>query len=1049
MSTNPNNPQPSRPNGPLVRIEGRKERKFWRSVEEFADTPEFRNRIETEFPSVASEILDPFSRRTFLKYMGASLALAGVSGCAPWQPDEKILPYVRKPEGVVPGRPLFFASAMPMAGYATGVLVESHEGRPTKLEGNPQHPASLGATDLFTQAAVLSLYDPDRAKTVLFGGRVSSWDAFLTAVVQKRTQLLATGGAGLRILTEAVTSPTLATQIADIGKAFPQAKWYQYEPVGRGTVNAGNRLAFGEPVDAVYAFDKADVVVSLDSNFLFYGPGRLRYARDFARKRRLSGGATDMNRLYSFESSMTITGAMADHHVPVRASLVESVARAIAQGVGVAAAPGTTLPPDVARIVSVVVRDLLERRGASIVIPGEFQSPAVHALAHAINAALGNVGSTVTYIEPVEANPVDHFEQIRALVDEMNAGAVDTLLILSSNPVHTAPADLNFLQALDKVPLRILLSSHVDETAAHCHWHVPEAHFLESWSDLRAFDGTTSIVQPLIAPLFDGRSAHEILAAFLGQPGRTAYDTVKALWAARAPSPTFEAWWQTCLHDGVIPNTAAAPKTPTANAAILAQPPAPPAGGLEVVFRPDSNFWDGRWSNNAWLMELPRLFSKVVWDNAIWVSPNYAQQNGLLPSGSQFEAKTVRVSYKNRTIAARVPVWVQPGMPDDSATLFLGFGRTRAGQVGNGVGFDVYTVRTSDAPWFDGGLELAPDGDVYQLVTTQEHFLIHRDDSPLKLDLTERGIVRTGTIGQFKANPGSIVAEGQAGHGEPGGHSEPGGEGGHGEVGGGHGHKDYGEGYVAGDHPTMLSPYDYSDAHRWAMSIDMQSCIGCNACMVACQSENNIAVVGKQQVSMGREMHWIRIDTYYNGEPGEDPDVYFQPVTCQQCENAPCEVVCPVNATTHSAEGLNDMVYNRCVGTRYCSNNCPYKVRRFNFLYYSDQTPLGLLGKNPDVTVRTRGVMEKCTYCVQRISLARIDAETENRRIKDYEVLTACQQVCPTEAIVFGDLNDPESRVSKLKKQPLDYGLLTDLNTHPRTTYSARVRNPHPDLGKA
>jgi MoCo/4Fe-4S cofactor protein with predicted Tat translocation signal len=1039
MSMNPNDHQPSLPNGPLVRIEGRKERKFWRSVEEFVDTPEFRQRVETEFPNVAAEILDPFSRRTFLKYMGASLALAGVSGCAPWQPDEKILPYVRKPEDVVPGNPLFFASAMSVAGYATGVLVESHEGRPTKLEGNPQHPGSLGATDLVTQAAILSLYDPDRAKTVTFMGKVSSWDEFLKKVTEKRTQMLQSGGAGLRILTETVTSPTLATQIADLGKLFPQAKWYQYEPVGRGTVNAGNRLAFGEPVDAVYAFDKADVVVALDSNFLFQGPGRLRYARDFAKKRRLSEGATAMSRLYSFESSMTITGAMADHHVPIRAGLVESVARVIAQSVGAGAAQGPQLPADVARIVSVVVKDLLEHKGTSLVVPGEFQSPAVHALAHAINAALGNVGSTVTYIEPVEANPADHFEQIRTLVTEINAGAVDTLVVLSSNPVHTAPADLNFLDAYKKVPLRILLSSHVDETAAHSHWHIPEAHFLESWSDARAFDGTTSIVQPLISPLFDGRSGHEVLGALLGQPGRTPYDTVKAFWAAKNPVPNFEVWWQTCLHDGVIPNTTAAPKTPTVNAAVLAQAPAPLAGGVEVVFRPDPNFWDGRWSNNAWLMELPRLFSKVVWDNAIWVSPKFAKQNGLEAPGSQFAVRTATVEYKGGKIA-RVPVWVQPGMPDDSVTLFLGFGRMRTGRVGNGVGFDVYPLRRSDTPWVGDDIKVTADGDTYQLVTTQEHFLIHRDDSEFKLDLSERNIVRTGNFDAYKNDPKKFL--GVEEHGKPASEGEHGGESGHGDGGGS------GAGYVEGGHPTMLSPYPYT-GYRWGMSIDMQSCIGCSACMIACQSENNIAVVGKEQVSMGRELHWIRIDTYYQGEPDADPDVFFQPVPCQQCENAPCEVVCPVNATVHSAEGLNDMVYNRCVGTRYCSNNCPYKVRRFNFLYYSDQTPLGLLGKNPDVTVRTRGVMEKCTYCVQRITLGRIDAETQDRRLKDGEIVTACQQVCPTEAIVFGDLNDPESRVSKLKKQPLNYGLLTELNTHPRTSYSARVRNPHPELGKA
>jgi MoCo/4Fe-4S cofactor protein with predicted Tat translocation signal len=975
---------------------------LWRSLDELAKTEEFKNFQDHEFPY--NQEKNNVSRRDVLKLMGASAAFAGLTACTKL-PTEKIVPYVQAPEEFIPGKPLFYATSMPFGGVANGLLVESHMGRPTKVEGNAQHPASLGSANIFSQASVLTLYDPDRSQTVVHTGRISSWSEFLDAMAQLRMALIATQGEGLRILTETVTSPSFAAQLTELLKQFPQAKWHQYEPAGRDNARAGARLAFGEYVETQYKFDRADVILSLDSNFLFAIPGSVRYARDFADKRRVSAVTSAMNRLYVVESSPTVTGAQADHRLPLRAAQIEGFARALAAKLGVKGISAASAPEYA--WIDALARDLQAHRGSSVIVAGDAQPPAVHALAHAMNAALDNAGKTVVYTDSVETHPTDQANSLSELVADMRSSKVGTMIVLGANPVYSAPADLEFKENLLKVNLRIHLGLYEDETAVQCHWHVPEAHYLESWGDARAYDGTVSTIQPLIAPLYDGKTPTEIIATLLGQPGLTAHEIVREYWKGQRPEKDFEAFWETTLHDGVMAGTAFAPKAVKLNLTLPDYKPASSSGGYEIVFRPDPTVWDGRFSNNGWLQECPKPLTKLTWDNAAMVSPQTADklkaQNG----------DVLALKYRGRIV--RAPLWIMPGQAEGSMTVHLGYGRKRAGRVGTGTGFNAYRLRTSDQPWIGTELEIVKTGDTYLLAHTQHHHVITREGKEVEEESVaaeSREIFRIATLEEFRSRPDFA--------------------------------KDPAE--MTAEAKSLYPPYDYSQGPQWGMSIDLNSCIGCNSCVVACQSENNIAVVGKDQVSRGREMHWIRVDTYYEGGL-DNPGLHNQPVPCMQCENAPCEVVCPVGATMHSPEGLNEMIYNRCVGTRYCSNNCPYKVRRFNFFLYSDWDTPSLFGlRNPNVTVRSRGVMEKCTYCIQRINTVKIKAEEEDRPIKDGEILTACQQTCPTQAIVFGDIRDPNSKVAKLKAQSRDYSLIAELNTRPRTTYLAKLRNPNPEI---
>ena len=992
-----------------AKLQGTRGREYWRSLEAVAETPEFKEYLHREFPQNASEWLDPVGRRGFLKLMGASLALAGVTACTR-QPEEAIVPYVRQPEELVPGKPLFFATAMPFAGSGVGLLVESHEGRPTKIEGNPDHPSSLGATDLFAQAAILGLYDPDRSQTITHLGEIRTFDSFAAAMQTVLTAQQASKGAGIRILTETVASPTLGAQLEEFLTRFPQAKWVQWEPFGRHNAREGSRLAFGDYADPQYAIEKADVILSLDADFLCAGNGGLKHARAFASRRRIDGDRAELSRFYAVESTPTNSGSKADHRLPLRASEIEAFARAVAAAVGVAGAGSATAPQAAQRWMGPLVKDLQAARGRSLVIAGEGQSPVVHAIAHAMNAALGNVGTTVSYTATAEVRPANQRAALQELVGEMNAGTVSLLVVLGGNPVYSAPADLNFNTAMQKVALRVHLGLYQDETAAQCHWHVPEAHFLETWSDVRGHDGTVSIVQPLIAPLYGGRSVHEVMSAFNEGGIRSGYDVVRSFWmstgngdttttsqpstSGAAVTSSFDKGWRKWLHDGVVPNTAFPTKTVTVQAALPAATAAAGGSGeLDVVFRPDPSVYDGRFANNAWLQELPKSLTKLTWDNAALIAPQTADRL-MLVSGDVVELK------QGSTIV-RIPVWLAPGQAADTLTLHLGYGRTRAGRAANEIGFNVNPLRTMAAQDV-GRVQPVKTGDTYELACTQDHW-----------SLEGRNIVRETTVEHFEKDPTfAKKMEHQPINGL-----------------------------------SMYPNYDYSKGYQWGMTIDQNVCTGCNSCVVACQAENNVPVVGKSQVLNGREMHWLRLDRYYTGDI-DNPGTYHQPMPCQQCETAPCEVVCPVAATTHNAEGLNDMVYNRCVGTRYCSNNCPYKVRRFNFMLYADfNTPSLKLMRNPDVTVRSRGVMEKCTYCVQRINQARVAAKLEDREIRDGDVVTACQAACPTDAIIFGNINDPNSQVSKRKASPLNYPLLAELNTRPRTTYLAVVRNPNTELG--
>jgi len=1041
---------------------------YWRSLEELADSPIFEEFVQREFPQQAEEWNDPVERRTFLKLMGASLALAGLSGCV-IQPPEKIVPYVKQPEEEIPGKGLYFATAFSLGGIATPLLARSNEGRPTKLEGNPDHPNNRNsdpndkgssATDIFSQASLLGLYDPDRSQTPMYRGETRPWTQFMAEIrglMEKEGDgIKAKKGAGLRFLTETITSPSLAAQMRQILTDFPEAKWHQYEPANRDNARAGALMALGQPVNTIYDFSKAERILSVNSDFLAAFPGSLRYARDYAAKRRVSESRTEMNRLYVIESTPTITGANADHRWSVRPSEIPGIAQALATLIGVN--PGPASQSVATAWLATVARDLQQHKGASIVIPGRFASPKVHALVHAMNDVLGNVGKTVFYTDPVEANSADQTQSLRELVTDIDANKVDTLIIIGGNPAYNTPVDLRLdKNRLDKVKLRAHLSLYNDETSDICHWHIPAAHYLESWGDARSYDGTVTIVQPLIAPLYEGRTAYEVLALFSENYDRKPYDMVKEYWrgqqasinsgtatpgagtmpANRPPdagAPDFESWWRKCLHDGFVPGSALPIKTVSLKAdwasSLAGTSPTvregSGAGSYELVFRPDPSIYDGQFANNGWLQELPKPLTKITWDNVAMVSANTAKKIGISPQnyergkkGREAYVDTIKLTNRDQSISKNVPVWIMPGQPDDVITIHLGYGRTRAGRVGSTTtvdpdsklpqgGFNAYEIRYADEPWFALGASVSKASEQYELATTQVHF-----------SMEGRDLLRETSLEEFLQDRDKLKEEREREQKEL-------------------------------HDLSLYKDFDYKNqgnGYAWGMSIDLNSCVGCNACMVACQSENNIPIVGKEQVVRSREMHWIRIDAYFKGDASKPVGPFFQPVPCMHCENAPCEPVCPVHATVHSSEGLNDMVYNRCVGTKYCSNNCPYKVRRFNFFLYQDwDTPTYQLMRNPDVSVRSRGVMEKCTYCVQRIQAAKIQSEIEGRQVHDGEIVTACQSVCPTEAIVFGNINDPNSKVSKLKAIERDYSLLGELNTRPRTTYLSALRNPNPEI---
>jgi len=1058
-------------------------KRFWKSLDELADKPEFQELMREEFPrhaGAASEWVDAVSRRGFLKVMGASMALAGLAGCTK-QPDEPIFPYVKAPEDLILGKPMYFATAHPFPTGAIPVLVKSDAFRPIKVDGNPDHPMSKGKSDALTQATLLDLYDPDRSKGVKFRGQISEWadfqQAFATAV--KATA----GGEGVYFLSETFTSPTLAEQWKQVQAKYPQAKLVQWEPVNRDAAMAASKAAFGSYTDAQYKLENADVILSLDADFLggIAHPGFLPLAAAYAARHRYEAGQT-MNRMYVVETMPTVTGLKAEHRLALKPSDLAKFAEMLAHAVGANAelasavkqiVPGAVEVPQgsseeafsdnpaASKFFAALMADLKASASKCVVIPGE-QAPAeVHAAAYQLNAALGAVGKTVVYTDTVNPLPSEQVADLKSLVADMNAGKVQWLVMMGVNPLYNAPVDLEFAAAFAKVPTTVHLGAFEDETGALSVWHINQTHYLESWSDARAYDGTISILQPMIAPLYNGHSAHDMLQSLLDNPQMSAYDAVVAN-AKTYIKGDFAGAWRKALHDGWVDGSAfpekavkpSAASVVAAAAAAAGQSAGPAAsGGVEISFKPDPSLYDGRYANNGWLQELPKQITNLSWDNAALMSL------GTMEGLNVTQNEAVEITVGGRKVIA--PVLLAPGHPDGAVTVHLGFGR-REGRVAGGVGFDSYLLRMADNPYTATGTVTKADGVIYDICVTKVDTIEHRG-AFAQMDLNhkesdkegtyslpgheaiERAIIRYATLEEVKANP-DFAHENE------------------GDVKGALINK---VGYAPeGETPKQDESffpdawgYDHKDVssntlqNKWGMAIDLNSCVGCNACIVSCYAENNIPVVGREQVKIGRNMQWLRIDTYFEGDL-HAPRAHFQPMACQHCENAGCEQVCPVGATVHTPEGLNTMVYNRCVGTRYCSNNCVYKVRRFNFLLWSDvygedawDGPDSLkLMHNPDVTVRSRGVMEKCSYCVQRIEAAKIEADKENRVLRDGDIVTACQQACPTSAITFGNINDPNSEVAKRKAKERDYPVLADLNFRPRTTYTAGVINPNPEL---
>jgi MoCo/4Fe-4S cofactor protein with predicted Tat translocation signal len=970
-------------------------RTYWRTLDELAETPEVAARLEREIAR-AGGAFGAVERRRFLQLMAASLALGGLSGCGPETERRQLLPYVEEPPGIVPGRARAYATALTERGYANGVLVTHQMGRPVKIEGNPDHPASRGAASSIMQASILTLYDPHRSQSIVHQGQLTSWEGFVTAMIERRGDWAKNQGGGLRLLTGGTTSPTLIAQIAALQQQLPAMRGHRWEPLDRDEEMRASQTAFGRPLDFTYDLSQAEVIFAVESDLISAAPGHLAYARELMAKRRpteLGDGGT-MSRIYAIESTPTLLGAKADHRLALAPSEVARAMRHLAVALGAGPSDWQQSDSPHATWIKAAAEDLQQHRGHSLIHLGPEQPAELHLLGHAINSALGNFGMTIRAIEPVAASPSPHRESLGELVADMQAGKVGTLVMVGVNPVYAAPADVDFIGALARVPLSVALSLYADETALAATWHVPMAHEYEGWSDARAFEGTMTIQQPQARPLYGGRSAHALLALLRGDTAPDDYTLLRTHWQQQARQRgvgDFEKFWHESLRAGIVADSAAAPITvsPKSDLAASLPPLKESSAGISLLFRPDEAIDDGRHADNAWLLELPRAFTRLTWDNAALIAPDTAMRLGVKTDD------TVTIEAGGHSLHA--PVFVLPGQAAECITLPLGFGR-HAGGLSAGVGFAAYALRRSDAPFLAIADAVMKTGEQFRLATVQGHDRI-----------AGRDLVKEGSFAEYQQNPTLLASP----------HAE-----------------------------ASLYPGFRYEGEAWAMAIDLTSCIGCQACVAACQAENNIPVVGKDQVLAGREMHWLRIDRYYTGAP-DAPAIVFEPVPCMHCENAPCEVVCPVEATVHDSQGLNAMVYNRCIGTRFCSNNCPYKVRRFNFFGYAYAEERPPQSWNPEVTVRDRGVMEKCTYCVQRIRQAQISADRDDRPIKDGEIVTACQQSCPTEAIVFGDRNDLESRVAQRQKSPLDYALLAELNTRPRTTYQALIRNPNPAIERS
>lgn len=1015
------------------------QKSYWRSLSTEGGEPSFRE--QTEFRQGAETlVVPPVNRRGFMGLMSASMALAGagLGGCVR-KPTQYIAPYTRRPEDVIPGVPRFFATSLQVGSTVLGVVVESQDGRPSKIEGNPRHPASLGATDAWAQAEVLNVYDPDRSQFPLQGGEARTLEQAQRALADHFAGLQGRGGQGLALLVTDRRSPAMISALEDVARAYPQAGIFLHDVAAETNHEAGLAMLGLQAQRVSYRPAGAKILAAFDSDFLGTEADHVRLARGFADGRRvedLEGDLTEMNRLYAIEPAFTITGGTADHRLQLPASQVGGVLVAVAKwlfenGVSAPAGLGTlptgTLDARALAWVPVLGADLRDNRGASLVLVGERQPAWVHALGFALNQALGNIGETVVTTRRREAIAT---RTIAELATAIGAGSVSTLLMLGGNPAYDAPADLGLAAAIGRVETTIHLSFQVNETSLLCNWHLPAAHPLESWGDLRASDGTAGIQQPLIAPLFPSWSELDVLAAILPASvivgadeadgeAVTGYALLRRSWRNRIPMG-FERAWRTWLHDGVVDEPQQPLDMTPANYAgvvgAISLAPAPASGTFELVFALDTKVLDGRYANNGWLQELPDPMTKLTWDNAALISPRTARALGVVfavaednadipvEEYGQLRAPMLRISVDGRSLD--IAAMVTPGVADNTIILPLGYGRTAGGRVATGAGFDTYTLRSSASPWIAAGATLTRVSGTYLLATTQDHGSV--EGRPIVVEDTHAG---------YEADPRFV---------------------------------DRYELMPPEKLKSLWTEPNARDGQQWGMSIDLTTCTGCSACTVACQAENNISVVGKSEVLNGREMAWIRLDRYYSGDH-DNPAAIMQPLACQHCENAPCEQVCPVAATVHGPEGTNDMAYNRCIGTRYCANNCPFKVRRFNFFNYSqiadEQNPLLRLQKNPDVTVRFRGVMEKCSYCIQRVTESKIAAKLRGDGvIQDGAVTPACGQACPTQAIVFGDINDSNSRVSQQKRRNRNYEILSWLNLHARTSYLAKIRNPNPAL---
>lgn len=975
-------------------------KEYWLSLDQAPDSKEYRKYILEQYHDGDHNRPDHLNRRNFLSLMGASIALASLSGCR--RPVEKIIPYVNQPEGVIPGIARHYATSIPFGNSAYGLIVENHEGRPTKIEGNPDHPLTLGASNALIQASILGLYDPDRSRAVKHNGADSNHDEFVSFWREKIEAFKAIKGAGLGILSEPFCSPTLARYKEDILEFFPEVKWITWGPIGDESIYRAVEDLTGKSLRPIYHFDQAHVILALDSDFLYAESENIKAAMGFADGRRLGDSNKTMNRLYAVENAFSITGGMADHRLRVRSGEIGEFAIALAQilkqlGLMLGDIPDHNNQNFDKKWLGALARDLIKSRGKSLLVAGSRQPEWVHELVFTLNDALGNLGQTIDFVK-IEDSSLPDNNDLQNLMDQMSNGAVNTLVILGGNPVYDAFDDLNFEDALKHVKHTVHFSEYLDETSRHVEWHIPRAHYLESWGDVRSADGTVGVIQPMIEPLFGGYADSEFYALLATGRDRRGYDIVRETWRKIINHDDFEKEWRKVLHNGLLKGSSsskvkAKPKKSVRDIIKTAslENEIASADNLEINFYP-SQLYDGRYANNGWLQELPDPVSKIAWDNAVLINPETANKLGLK------NTDMVRIEFDGRRL--EMPVWISPGQAAFTIGLALGYGREQAGQVARGVGFNTYKLRTTRICYFGHGAKLTRMDKTYKIANTQDHN-----------SMEGRPIIREATLEEYRMNP-EFAAE-------------------------------------MVEHPPLKSIYkdhDYSKGYQWGMVIDLNTCIGCNACTIACQSENNIPIVGKEQVVNGREMHWIRNDRYYAGN-AENPEMVHMPVACQQCENAPCESVCPVAATLHDKEGLNLMIYNRCIGTRYCSNNCPYKVRRFNFFNYTkDKDEVEKMNQNPDVTVRSRGVMEKCTFCIQRINRAKLKAKGEGRKVADGEIIAACQQACPTQAIQFGDINDPDSKVSKQKRINRNYELLAELNIRPRNSYLAKIRNPNPEL---